>query len=67
MKKIITFAMITLDLVGCEKKEEEVHPTETKTTVIEVDKDKSTVDNEKEKLEEDNNDDDNYLKNSDSN
>ena len=49
------------------KKEEEVHPTETKTTVIEVDKDKSTVDNEKEKLEEDNNDDDNYLKNSDSN
>ena len=67
MKKIITFAMITLALVGCEKKEEDIHPTETKTTIIEIDKDKSNIDSEKEESEENNTSDENYLKDSNTN
>ena len=39
-----TFLMVVI-FSGCEKKEEEVHPTETTTTIIEVDKDdESNVD-----------------------
>lgn len=35
---IPAFIMLAI-FTGCEKKEEEVHPTETTTTIIEVDKD----------------------------
>lgn len=67
MKKIITFIFITLALVGCEKKEEDIHPTETKTTIIEIDKDKSNIDSEKEESEENNTSNENYLKDSNTN
>lgn len=40
MYKIISsIALIVVVLSGCEKKQEEVNPTETTTTIIEVDED----------------------------
>lgn len=43
MYKIISsIALIVVVLSGCEKKQEEVNPTETTTTIIEVDEDGKT-------------------------
>lgn len=36
MTKLIIYTLLSLSLIGCEKKQEEVEPTETKTTIIEV-------------------------------
>lgn len=56
--KIIMPAFLMLVIVsGCEKKQEEVHPTETTTTIIEVDKedkDKTGADTNDENIKEEN-------------
>lgn len=56
--KIIMPAFLMLVIVsGCEKKQEEVHPTETTTTIIEVDKEdknKTDADTNDDSIEEEN-------------
>ena len=56
--KIIMSAFLMLVIVsGCEKKQEEVHPTETTTTIIEVDKEdknKTDADTNDDSIEEEN-------------
>lgn len=56
--KIIMPVFLMLVIVsGCEKKQEEVHPTETTTTIIEVDKkdkNKTGADTNDESIKEEN-------------
>ena len=56
--KIIMTAFLMMVIVsGCEKKQEEVHPTETSTTIIEVDKEdknKTDADTNDDSIEEEN-------------
>lgn len=58
--KFLVFVLVLGVITGCEKKVEEVNPTETTTTIIEVDKENNEnqdTDEDQEDTEEDNTED----------